>query len=177
MNSGHVVAWPSLTASLFVGAENAWAVYRRNVGEGNALSKTPHAAINSLAAAVRPSMNVGYVWNSLQQSLSISARLYSALRIISAAILVFISSVDSLANFNNKITKISRIYAHPNKEQNFQIFHQFLCREMARSRKRKETPSPWFVLVWSSLSVGLHQALAQLQLFYFGAGYVTRKIY
>jgi hypothetical protein len=84
----------------------------------------------------------------------------------------FFSSVDSLANFNNKITKISRIYAHPKKEQNFQNFHQFLCREMARSHKRKKTPSRWFVLVWSSLSVGLHQALAQLQLFYSGAGYV-----
>jgi hypothetical protein len=32
-------------------------------GESNALSETPHAAINSLAATVHPPMNVGYVWN------------------------------------------------------------------------------------------------------------------
>lgn len=61
--------------------------------------------------------------------ISISARLYSALRIISAAIVVvafFLSffllslflAVDFLANFNNRITKISRIYAHQKKKKN-----------------------------------------------------------
>jgi len=57
MNSGHVVAWPSLTTSLAVGAENAWAVYRRNVGERNALSKTPHACCHKFVGRCRPSVH------------------------------------------------------------------------------------------------------------------------
>ncbi len=186
MNSGHVVAWPSLTTSLAVGAENAWAVYRRNVGERNALSKTPHACCHKFVGRCRPSVHE--CWICLKFTPTSFVHFCSALFgpenhlssntssfLFFSFIPFFFSGVDSLANFNNKITKISRIYAHPEKKKHTE-FPKFspisLSRNGEISPEKGNTISVvCFGLVFS-LSVGLHEALAQLQLFYFGAGYV-----
>jgi len=116
--------------------------------------------------------------------LSISARLCSALRIISAAVVVFsffffpfipfFFGTDFLVNFNNKITKISRIYAHQKKNRISKNFLIFLSKNGEISPEKKKHDLRGFGLVFSVrwFALGSGQAAAFFSVFFLGAGNV-----
>lgn len=126
-------------------------------GESNALSETPHAAINSLAATVRPPMNVGYVWNYSNSLVHFCSALLGPENHLSSRSSFFLLFFFLLSPFFSvpiffwtltiKLPKLVE-FTLTKKKQNFQNFPNFFCRKMARSRQWKKTLSPWF---WSGL--------------------------